>query len=427
MARLSATIASMRVLIVAVLLAGVAWPQDKREEAKRQQANAQIAQLRAALAMYEIDTGSFPTTSQGLQALIEKPATDPVPKHWKGPYVAVKEIPKDPWGREYVYRCPGTRNPTGCDLECAPAQDAAAWATVETLNAGSPIWALAWSPSGLQLAEAGDGGKVRVWSAKTWTKEIEIDAEGSNVYGVCYSRDGARLAAASAGGVVRIWRAPEMKLERKLTGGGGTEPDFDAVLFSPDGKRVVACGGSNPLTVWDVESGDVRATLQQGANARAMAWTPKGEALIHADRGSDLRIIAADFKGEPRVLKGTVDGILCVAVRPDGKRAVTGHWKGQVVVWDLEKGTAGAPIQAHRDTLWGLAFDPAGKRFITGSRDKETEKRDLTVKAWDAETGAKAADVCGHTNSVRAIAFSPDGSMLATASQDGTVRIWKAR
>jgi type II secretion system protein G len=68
--------------------------------------------LRNALAIYEIDTGVFPTTEQGLQALTAAPAGA---KNWKGPYVEGK-VPADPWGNPYVYRFPGTRNPNGYDL-----------------------------------------------------------------------------------------------------------------------------------------------------------------------------------------------------------------------------------------------------------------------------------------------------------------------
>lgn len=71
-----------------------------------------LASLRNALAIYELDSNGFPTTEQGLQALIAAPAGA---KNWKGPYVEGK-VPADPWGNPYVYRSPGSRNPNGYDL-----------------------------------------------------------------------------------------------------------------------------------------------------------------------------------------------------------------------------------------------------------------------------------------------------------------------
>jgi general secretion pathway protein G len=70
---------------------------------KRTAAHTQIITFMTALAAYKLDTGAFPTTEQGLEALREKPESV---KGWQGPYV-LKDIPKDPWKNDYVYKFPG--------------------------------------------------------------------------------------------------------------------------------------------------------------------------------------------------------------------------------------------------------------------------------------------------------------------------------
>ncbi len=70
--------------------------------------------LEAPLLQFRIHTGSYPTTEQGLKALIEAPAG--VGSRWRGPYIRDREIPKDPWGNPYQYRYPGQKNPNGYDL-----------------------------------------------------------------------------------------------------------------------------------------------------------------------------------------------------------------------------------------------------------------------------------------------------------------------
>jgi general secretion pathway protein G len=60
--------------------------------------------------------GYPPTTEQGLQALVSQPSTEPRPQRW---YQLFKEIPKDPWGNNYIYLCPGRKSPTGFDLYSA--------------------------------------------------------------------------------------------------------------------------------------------------------------------------------------------------------------------------------------------------------------------------------------------------------------------
>lgn len=95
------------VAIIGVLATFVA-PKffDQPEKARRTAANQQIRALSEALEMYKLDNRTYPTTDQGLKALVEKPSIDPIPENWKsGGYM--KKMPEDPWGSEYVYLAPG--------------------------------------------------------------------------------------------------------------------------------------------------------------------------------------------------------------------------------------------------------------------------------------------------------------------------------
>jgi general secretion pathway protein G len=100
------------------LLAGIVGPQivGRLSEAKSTTARTQIELMSVALDGYRLDNGSYPTTEQGLAALRDKPTRAPAPANWRGPYLR-KAVPLDPWGRPYIYRAPGERNPTGFDLE----------------------------------------------------------------------------------------------------------------------------------------------------------------------------------------------------------------------------------------------------------------------------------------------------------------------
>jgi general secretion pathway protein G len=100
------TLIEMLVVVVIIgLFVALVAPNMFRsaDKARVTQARAQIESLMTALGTYKLDTGVFPTTEQGLQALRTKPADALM---WSGPYMD-KEIPKDPWGHDYVYRFPG--------------------------------------------------------------------------------------------------------------------------------------------------------------------------------------------------------------------------------------------------------------------------------------------------------------------------------
>lgn len=107
------------VVLIIGILAALTVPNftGQGEKARRSAARADIdANLSTALDMYEMNNGRFPTTEQGLKALVTEPTSSPVPKKWSGPYLKKKRVPKDPWGADYVYICPGSHNPDSYDL-----------------------------------------------------------------------------------------------------------------------------------------------------------------------------------------------------------------------------------------------------------------------------------------------------------------------
>jgi general secretion pathway protein G len=75
--------------------------------------NADIQAIKIQLQQYKAMNGFYPTTEQGLQALVIQPSTEPRPSRWRPLF---KEAPRDPWGNNYVYLCPGKKNPDAYDL-----------------------------------------------------------------------------------------------------------------------------------------------------------------------------------------------------------------------------------------------------------------------------------------------------------------------
>jgi general secretion pathway protein G len=98
----------MVVLVILGVLAAIIAPKimDRPDEARIIAAKQDIASVVQALKLYRLDNMRFPTTEQGLQALVSKPTIDPIPENWKsGGYL--EKLPKDPWGNTYLYLNPG--------------------------------------------------------------------------------------------------------------------------------------------------------------------------------------------------------------------------------------------------------------------------------------------------------------------------------
>ena len=109
----------MLVVIIIGILAAMIVPNiaGRSEQARKTAARTDIeSNLSTALDLYKMDASQYPTTEQGLIALLTPPSVAPVPVQWNGPYLKKKKIPKDPWGRDYVYVSPGTHNPESYDL-----------------------------------------------------------------------------------------------------------------------------------------------------------------------------------------------------------------------------------------------------------------------------------------------------------------------
>ncbi len=103
----------IEILIVVVILSILAWQlapriMGKPEEAKQVRAQMDIATLETTLKMFKLDNGFYPSTEQGLQALVEPPTIGRAALKWReGGYLEKGRVPKDPWDFDYIYLCPG--------------------------------------------------------------------------------------------------------------------------------------------------------------------------------------------------------------------------------------------------------------------------------------------------------------------------------
>src|SRR5215203_2177019 len=98
------------VVMILGVLAAIVVPRimDRPDDAKRVAAKVDIGAIVQALKLYRLDNGAYPTTEQGLVALVQRPATNPAPGNWKqGGYL--DRLPKDPWGSDYQFLNPGVK------------------------------------------------------------------------------------------------------------------------------------------------------------------------------------------------------------------------------------------------------------------------------------------------------------------------------
>jgi WD40 repeat protein len=118
-----------------------------------------------------------------------------------------------------------------------------------------------------------------------------------------------------------------------------------------------------------------------------------------------------------RILEGHTDGINCVSMTPDGKKAISGSQDKTLRLWDLERGECLRTLYGHTDGIDCVSMTPDGKKAISGSQDK-------TLRLWDLERGECLRTLYGHTDGINCVSMTPDGKKAVSGSSDMTVRVW---
>jgi general secretion pathway protein G len=103
------------VLVILGILAAIVLPKfgGRTKQAQIAATQTQIAAFKTALDHFEVDNGYYPKGKNGLLDLIQQPRDA---QSWHGPYLSSDIVPKDPWGNDYIYDCPGRHNPSSFDL-----------------------------------------------------------------------------------------------------------------------------------------------------------------------------------------------------------------------------------------------------------------------------------------------------------------------
>jgi WD40 repeat protein/serine/threonine protein kinase len=277
---------------------------------------------------------------------------------------------------------------------------------------------LAFGPDGRQLVSVSDDRTARLWAVGF--SPTVLRGHTNYVYPVSYSPDGRWIATGSWDGTIRIWDAESGEASATLHQGGNVR----ALAFSRDASWLVA--GGDDLQTWDVLTGQIRQKLEApGKVVLAVAVSPDDQRIAAVDRYGVLNFTNA-ITGQQISLTETDPDHSWAEKRPlafsdDGRWFATASSNlksNHIDLYDAKAPPGPCPrLVGHTDMIQSLAFSPDGRRLVSAGKDR-------SVRIWDTATAAQLMVLGGHTDEVFAAVFHPDGRRVASAGRDGAILVW---
>ena len=204
------------------------------------------------------------------------------------------------------------------------------------------------------------------------------------------------------------------------------EAGIIALAVCPDGKHILTgCEGDDFLKIWDIETGAVCCRLDAVGPVTDIATGPAGNTAVSV-AGDLLCVWDISKQTLLRKFKGTIENksahaysvseLLCVALTPDGAKAIVGDSDGNIIIWDLQTGTLIVKVEAHTNRVKALSLASNGRRLISGSWDN-------TLKIWAFPEMSLLGSVTDFDGSISSVAVSSDGTWCAVADYGGKVSI----
>ena len=288
----------------------------------------------------------------------------------------------------------------------------------------SPQFAV--TPDDRFLITASEDGELALWDLRSSRKTRTWRIEAGLAPALAVSEDGRTVAVGSKHGVQLV----DVRSGTVRTAAGDSAGSPSWVLFSPNGKMVVAANRDKTVTRWDVESATPLETLRGHSNfVQQPVFSPDGETLYTVSH--DGTAIAWDLMGDRRLGRSftfTHDRFFSKTgfdghpgrLSPDGRLIAVGLKEQGVALWDVRELTpVGAPLLDTGGEVKSLAFSPDGKTIAAVA--------DTMLTIWDVGSRSRLHErYAGHPALVLAVGFSPDGATLATASSDLGLQLWDA-
>jgi eukaryotic-like serine/threonine-protein kinase len=287
--------------------------------------------------------------------------------------------------------------------------------------AGKWVRSVQFSPDGKILAVGGTGDlTVRLWDVKSLNPAAALRGSSGDILHLLFSEDGKNLVAGTRDGFVRVWDVGSRELRESYRGHDGM---VWTVGFAPDGKSIASAGQDDTLRFWDRATGQeiAKVNCEFEISTLILAADPSTTTVFCTADDSTRIYDLKKLNATSVIARHISSDINDVAMAPDGASVATVDGVGAISLWDV---ATGKPLKIFSNPEYAFSsveFSQDGKLIAVLG---EINNKVLTVELRDAGAGQIIASMKGHNQYENRATFSPDFKTLATDGPDRQIKLW---
>jgi dipeptidyl aminopeptidase/acylaminoacyl peptidase len=286
------------------------------------------------------------------------------------------------------------------------------------------VLAVAWSSDGRYVASGGIDQTVHIWESVSGKKRHALPQTGP-VYVLAWSPDGEQLAWVNGMGIIRLWNLHMSEFASARFYWASVTKGFLALAWSPDGSRCAAGGLGRTVEVLEMKTQKRVLTYKghkrsfENTAIHSIAWSPDGQWIASLSIDGVAQVWEAATGQRRCTYPGCQVGNQgSVTWSPDSRYLASAGEQATIRFWDAATGLEHLVLPGHAGEVTKVAWSPDGRYVASGGADG-------TARLWDVATGKEARRYSQPQGQVKAIAWSPDCAHLAAAGEDHIVRIWR--
>ena len=261
------------------------------------------------------------------------------------------------------------------------------------------------------LATGGADNKIVLLRLGSWEHVRTLSGHTSAVQGLAFSRNGSVLVSRAMHGSVRVWDVETGREVHQFR-----EKICESAAISPDGKTVAVGEAGGRVTLWEIESRNLRTLNVHPPSVPALAFSGDGKLLAIASGNGTVRLWDTEKRRQVRMIEVSERGISSIAFSRDGERLFVAGSIFVIHEYEVESGKKKASMKGHPSQITAMAPTPDGRYLVSAGN--------VTVRLWDLKRHTEAAQLTHHRSPIQGLAVSRDGKYIASAALDMHVKVW---